>query len=351
MSRLYPGAAGQYPRSARKIVIVQRGLNATERHYLAPRLADCALPVVYWDILTDGAGPNLDDAYVIVVRYLDSTSLDTIRAARSCLAGVAWLLDDDLSAALRDASLPLTYRYRMTRFWWRFRNVIASLASEIWLSSDVLMERLVGDDAAATCFRIDPVADHGPAPVHPPFRVGDPVKIFYHGELTHLAECIWLKPVLEEVQRRTRRTSIEIIGHRKIGAMMESIPRCCIKPPMPWQAYRDHIDQNRGDIGLAPLVTSRFNQARSFVKYLEIVRHGGVGLFADSCVYRGVVADAVNGRLLAMEPRRWIDAIVHLAEDDAERRRMRAATSKQVQSRTPRTLARLVASSHQPFVA
>lgn len=345
MSLLYPGGVGQYTRSARKIVIVQRGLNATERHYLAPRLADCALPVVHWDILTDGAAPDLDDAYVIVVRYLDRASLDTIRDARSCLAGVAWLLDDDLSVALRDSSLPLTYRYRMTRFWWCFHSAIESLASEIWLSSDVLMERLAGDDAAAACFRIDPVADHGPAPVHPPFREGDPVKIFYHGELTHRAECIWLKPVLEEVQRRTQRTSIEIIGHRKIGAMMESIPRCCIKPPMPWQAYRAHIDQNRGDIGLAPLVNSRFNQARSFVKYLEIARHGGVGLFADNFVYRGVVVDGVNGRLLAMEPRRWIDTIVHLAEDDTERRRMRAATSSQVQSRTPPTLAQIAESS------
>jgi hypothetical protein len=323
---------------------VQRGLNATERHYLAPRLSDCALPVVPWDILADAPAPDLDDAYVIVVRYLDRTSLDTIRSARSCLAGLAWLLDDDLSAAFRDASLPLAYRYRMTRFWWCFRNAIASLASEIWLASDVLMGRLVGD-AAEACFRIDPMADHGYSPVHSPFREGDAVRIFYHGELTHRAECIWLKPVLEEVQRRTQRTSIEIIGHRKIGAMMENIPRCCVKLPMPWQSYRDHIEQNRGDIGLAPLVNSRFNQARSFVKYLEIVRHGGVGLFADSSVYRGIVVDTVNGRLLAMNPRRWIDTIVHLVENDTERHRMRAATTSQVRSRTPPTLTQLIANS------
>jgi hypothetical protein len=334
--------AGKYTRPIKQVVIVQRGTNATERHYLAPRLARCALPVVCWDLLADSSAPNLEDAYVIIVRYLDRAALQAIRTARPRLAGVAWLLDDDLAAASSELRLPLRYRYRMARFWLSFSRAIQDIASEIWLASDVLVERFASSEDSVSCFRIDPVADYGPAPVHMPHKPGEPVTVFYHGEITHRGECLWLKPILEDVQRRTQRARIEIIGHPDIGAAMHDVPRCSVIPPMPWQKYRAHIDGTRGDIGLAPLLPSRFNGARSFVKYLEIVRHGGVGLFAHTRVYRDVVVDAVNGRLLAMDRQLWAETILDLVEDDEERCRMRAGTLRRIPALTPPSLSQLV---------
>jgi len=335
-------AGASYPRPAQRIVVAHAAVEATLHHYLTPRLKHAALPVTVWDIRSPAPPPALEDAYVIVVRYLDSRALRHLRAAAPALAGVAWLVDDDMPGAARETSLPLFYRWRLARFWIRYGAAIGRLASEIWFASDWLLERY-GAAGDPVFHRIDPI-DDAPVPVvaRPARRPGDPVVIFYHGQITHLQECLWLRGVIRDVQARVPDSIAEIVGNRQVKQAFLDIPRCRIVHPMSWNSYRSYVDTARGDIGLAPLRDTAFNRARSYVKYLEIVRHGGVGVFAEGPPYAAVVRHGENGLLLPMEEARWTEAIVGLATDDAAREAMRQRALRPPAARTPDSLTRLL---------
>lgn len=335
-------AGASYARRAQRIVVAHAAVEATLHHYLTPRLKHAALPVTVWDIRAKAPPPALADAFVIVVRYLDSRALRHLRAAAPALAGVAWLVDDDMPGAARETSLPLFYRWRLARFWIRYGAAIGRLASEIWFASDWLLERYGGGGDPAFQ-RIDPV-DDAPARAaeRPPRRPGEPVVIFYHGQITHLHECLWLRDVIRDVQARVPASIAEIVGNRQVKDAFLDIPRCRIVHPMSWTSYRSYVDAARGDIGLAPLRDTAFNRARSYVKYLEIVRHGGVGVFADSPPYAAVVRHGENGLLLPMDKARWIDGIVGLASNDDAREAMRRRALLPPAARTPASLTGLL---------
>jgi len=336
-------AEGRYMRPAKRIVVVHGAVETTRHHYLTPRLKHASLPVAVWDIRSPANPPPLEDAYVIVVRYLDRRSLHELRRARPELAGVAWLVDDDIPAAARDSSLPLFYRWRLARFWMRFGAAVGRLASEVWLASDFLLDSYADGREDEVFQRIDPVDDAPPrAAPRPGRRPGEPIVIFYHGQITHLAECLWLRDVIREVQARVPDSIVEIVGNRRVRRAFLDIPRCRILHPMSWTTYRSYVDTARGDIGLAPLRDTPFNRARSYVKYLEIVRHGGVGVFAEGPPYAGVVRHRENGLLLPMDKERWVEGIAELATDDAARDAMRNRAIEPPVARTPRSLSALL---------
>ena len=333
-------AEGSYQRPAKRIVVAHGAVEATLHHYLTPRLRNAALPVAVWDIRSSTPPPALDDAYVIVVRYLDHRSLRHLRAAAPTLAGVAWLVDDDIPGAARETSLPLGYRWRLARFWIRYGAAIGRLASEIWFASDWLLERY-GRVEDPVFQRIDPVDDTPPTE-RPARRPGEPVVIFYHGQITHLHECLWLRDVIRDVQAQVPGSIVEIVGNRQVKQAFLDIPRCRIVHPMSWTTYRSYVDTARGDIGLAPLDDTAFNRARSYVKYLEIVRHGGVGVFADGPPYAGAVRHGENGLLLPMDKARWTEGIVSLATDATAREEMRERALQPPVARTPDSLGHLI---------
>jgi len=336
-------AEGRYELPAKRIVVIQGAVEATVHHYLTPRLQHSTLPVATWDIRSEEPPPSLEAAYVIVVRYLDRRSLRHLRAAASRLAGVVWLVDDDMPGAARETSLPLFYRWRLAKFWVRYRAAIGRLASEIWFASDDLLETYAQGREDRIFKRIDPVDGHpGLAATRHPRRPGGPVVIFYHGQITHLQECLWLRDVIRKVQARVPNSIAEIVGRRQVRQAFLDIPRCRVLHPMSWTSYRTYVDTARGDIGLAPLLDTAFNRSRSYVKYLEIVRHGGVGVFADRPPYAGVVRHGENGLLLPTDKDRWVEGIVGLATDDAAREAMREQAMKPPAAKTPRSLSDLL---------
>lgn len=336
-------ADGVYDRPAKRIVIARGATAPTEHHYLTPRLKSCRLPVATWDIGAADAPPPLDDAFVIVVRYLDGPALRHLRNAASRLAGVAWLVDDDIPAAIRESALPPAYRWRLAKFWLRYGRAVGRLASEVWFASDVLRDTYGRGPDDPKFQRIDPLdGEFGPGADRPARRPGEPAVIFYHAQITHLGECLWLRDVIAAAQARLPDAVAEIIGGPRVRQAFRDIPRCRVLHPMSWSTYRSYIDTARGEIGLAPLRDTAFNRARSYVKYLDIVRYGGVGIFADAPPYAGVVRSGENGVLLPMEPDRWADEIVRLATDGAAWTAMREKALTLPEARTPCSLSRLL---------
>lgn len=83
-------------------------------------------------------------------------------------------------------------------------------------------------------------------------------------------------------------------------------------------AWLRHIDF---DIGLAPLVPSVFNQAKSPIKALEYAALGIPAIASEVGPYPGFVEDGVTG-LLVRRPHEWAAALKALADDPEERARL-----------------------------
>ena len=85
--------------------------------------------------------------------------------------------------------------------------------------------------------------------------------------------------------------------------------------PMRWPAYQAQLGRPGRSIGLAPLLDTRFNRARSHTKYYDITQAGAAGIYAEGPVYERIVQHEENGLLLPMQPDKWVQAIVDLYEN------------------------------------
>lgn len=311
---------GAYSAPARRVVVYARRPSPTADIYLAPRLRPCPLPVAWVDVDAPGT-VDLDGAFVIVVRYLSGAAARRLVGAADRLAGVAYLMDDDIPRAPADASLPLDYRLGLMWFWRRFSSALARLSSEVWLASDALAETHGAGDGV--WHRIDP-AYVGPALPRPDPPAGAPVRIAYHASRTHEAEALWLRDVIAELASRLPGAEFEVIcGGDRIARAYRGIPGVRVRRGMPWPNYLEHAARTRADILLAPLLETAFNRARSYAKFLDALRLGAVGVFADAPPYRAVVERTGSGLLLPPDPGRWADAVAELAQDAQWRRRLR----------------------------
>lgn len=307
----------QYDRPLKRAVVLHRGQSPTTDIYLRPRFQRLGIQAHYRDILKSPAPEDLQDGdFVIVVRYLNPRWAAALRRARAKLSGVAYLLDDDIPAAGRDRNLPRHQATNLTVFWAGLRPVMASLVSEIWVTSDGLLSKY-GDRGV---HRIDPLYLGRKAADTPAVRV------FYHGGRTHRLDSIWIAEVARKVQKRSQITVFEVFGDRRIAQAFRDIPRCRVLHPMPWPAFRDYTSTVELDIGLAPLTASHYNAARSHNKLFEITRTGAAGIFADVVPFNEVIEHDRTGLLVAGDDAdAWADAILALVEDPARRARLHAA--------------------------
>ena len=76
------------------------------------------------------------------------------------------------------------------------------------------------------------------------------------------------------------------------------------------------------DVNLAPLTPgSRFNEAKSAIKWLEAALAGTPTIASPTEPFREAIADGVNGVLVTTE-QEWTDAIARLLIDVNERERL-----------------------------
>lgn len=312
---------GTYERQATHIVVLAQEISPTCDVYLRARLSRATLPVHYWKLGDEPPVP-LEGAFVIIVRYVDRTSCSAIGKARRNLAGVACLLDDDLVAAISDRSLPLHYSLYMLQFWLRYEGWLKQTVSELWVASSVLEERYA---QAGNVFRIGPAPAHFPLPRERPLIADDEIRIFYHGQKTHLPERRWLRDVVAAVHETAHHSTFEIIGGTETQRLYRDMERVEVRPLELWPDYHARSIRERFHIGLAPLVATPFNVARSWVKYLDIARFGAVGIFADCAPYSEIVRNGENGLLCPREDKNaWIEALLSLTGDPSLRDRLAA---------------------------
>ena len=168
------------------------------------------------------------------------------------------------------------------------------------------------------------------------------VSIFYHGQKTHRADRKWLRDVMRAVLDECPDSEFEIVGGPEARRCYGGLPRVIVRPPLPWPEYWQRSQKTRLDIGLAPLVPTPFNSARSWIKYLDIARFGAVGVYAAGEPYERVVTDDRNGVVRpAHDKEAWSDALIALVRDRALRERLTGAIDWPSGVKTPPTLQRL----------
>jgi glycosyltransferase involved in cell wall biosynthesis len=89
----------------------------------------------------------------------------------------------------------------------------------------------------------------------------------------------------------------------------------------------------RFDVGLAPLLDSRFNRAKSDLKILEYGICGIPAVASKVLPYVGAIDHNASG-LIAASPKDWIKSIRRLVEDPELRSRLGAAARVRAERRT-----------------
>ena len=325
-----PGA--RYPqRRHDAILVLQRGPNASTDYYLRPRLdpfVRCEIAEIQsspdgCELLSPGGSRAL---FVILCRYASGPWLEALSGARDRLARVAFFMDDDLPEMMRDPELPLTTRGKVARHFGEHVDRLSGLASEIWVSTQVLAERY----ASANPVVIEPLPEADPPEPSP----SPPRRVVYHGGEVHSRERRFVAEVARLLEGIDPGIEVEMAGGAALRSDLKGRPNITVAPETPWPAYLDRQRGARAAIALAPLVACAVNQARAPVKVFDAARLGAAGIYVDSPPFSGFVRDGVDGLLLPMEPRAWAGAITEMMDQPERRLAMaRAARARLVELR------------------
>lgn len=315
-----------FPGVARSVLVIGTSPNSTYDYYIAPRLSPDAraktVRIDPWrERIGDKAPPPLGCA-VIVNRYITPGTLFWIERHRRKLAAVFWVLDDDLGAMVRDASVPLAIKARPA-LTLALSPFLKSLCDRIFLSSEGLKRHFA--NAATTV--IPPLADLSKI-AEKPFERG---LLRYFGKM-HGPEHAFLYPLIEEILHANSNLRFEVIANGRWGRRWSGLPRVTVFEEVPYADYPAFLDAlPAGGLFLAPLSRSRLNESRSSAKLIEIARSNSAAILADHRAYK---ADVHLESVPFCPPGRaaWRTAIEAALNDpralEENRRAVRAALEK-----------------------
>ncbi|MEZ2743022.1 hypothetical protein ACBP93_10365 [Paenalcaligenes hominis] len=221
---------------------------------------------------------------------------------------LVFFIDDDVFDYRMHIGLPWRYRYKLYYFASSYQKQLKKMGFALWVSTPWLQQKYQ---------QWQPLLRPPQNPYSHQKRGKDIV--FYHGTASHEAEIEWLIPVFEAVLQENEKLNIELIGNKKVQQLFKDIAGVHVYHPMSWYSYRELISSPGRIIGLAPLLQTPFNQARSASKFFDITYAGAVGIYAKSHVYTNQVVHEQNGLLLPMNSEEWIEQILYLAENSALR--------------------------------
>lgn len=290
-------------------LVIEQGANPSSDYFVKPAVSGEALNVYSLNTYTDSVAVELG-ANLVFVRYLTPQWKNWVECNRASLGRLVFFMDDDLFDLSAHRGLPLRYRWKLYRLAARHKAWLRKMNAELWVSTQWLAAKY---------------ADWNPRVLKPqsPYTDCLPQKtFFYHGSASHMQEIRWLLPVVEEVLQRDSSFSFELIGNAEIRKLFSHLPRVHMLQPMSWTAYKALVNRPGRTVGLAPLLSGSFNQARSATKFYDITQAGAVGIYADHPVYTSIVQHEQSGLLLPMEPGVWAEAILDLGNNSGRRQSM-----------------------------
>ncbi len=289
--------------SSASVFVVEERPNPSTDFYIRPWLANQGIEpdVRGFDDVPGEA--DLDGAVVIFVRYIPPAWKRMVAVCRKRMHAVCFFMDDELFDWSSFANMPLHYRVKLYRYAWRHQSWLKSIDVTLLVSTNYLIDKYSHWQPELL----------DPQPQNTICRT--PTILFYHGSASHRDELEWLVPVIEVVLQRCPHLIFEVIGDRSVNHLFSGLPRVLVLHPMRWPTYQAQLDRPGRSIGLAPLLDTSFNRARSHTKFYVITQAGAAGIYAEGPVYESIVRYDKNGLVLQMEPDKWVQAIIGLYEN------------------------------------
>ena len=289
--------------SSSSVYVVEERPNPSTDFFIRPWLVTQGLEAEFRGFDNAPSAAELESAVVIFVRYVPPAWKKAISACRARMQAVFFFMDDELFEWSFSSAMPLRYQVKLYRYAVRHRQWLQSIGAKLLVSTPYLVEKYSQWQPEL----LDPrplVLNSKGATV-----------LFYHGSASHRGELEWLFPVVEEVLRLNRDLVFEVIGDQTVNRQFSGLPRVQVIHPMRWPTYQSLLNRPGRSIGLAPLLDTFFNQARSHTKYYDITQAGAAGIYAEGPIYGGIVQHGKNGLLLPMQPDKWVQAIIDLCDN------------------------------------
>ncbi|SOB62128.1 conserved protein of unknown function (plasmid) [Pseudodesulfovibrio profundus] len=310
-----PGKVGPFTFSSTdNLVVLHFGDTPTLDYYWKTRFPTA----LYIDTACEKSDAELlnNASAIVLVRHISPVWQKMLLAESNSLPPVLVFFDDDIPGILNDPHIPFVYSLKTAIRYARALKIFDKICSSVYVSSDGLAVKYGLDDQSVL----------GPLPVEPTGSVlsqnDGPVTIFYHGTASHRREILWLRDVIAEVVKRQPGVLFELFGEKPVSKLYQGIEGVRVVHPMKWQPFLTYSASVSYDIGLAPLLDSPFNRCRSHVKYYDITRASGVGIYSENSVFHTVIKSGENGLLVKNSVQDWVDAICGLVQNGNMRRRM-----------------------------
>lgn len=263
------------------------------------------------------AGANL-----LLCRSLPPGWLRWLERHRNAFGYIAYLIDDDITAAANDPVLPAAYRKRMARIA-KYQPRLLALVDEVVTSSEQLARCFFSEHfniQVLTPPLIAPLPSLQHFALPPSSRAH--WKIGFYGTRAHLADLMHIAPAIQEIQSQRMDTQVEIMLGAHTPENLATLPRVNAPCPLPWEAFKVYQREHHCHIGLAPLLNTPFNHGKSFIKFLDITAMGGVGIYSNRYPYTDIVRHGKNGLLVNDTLIEWRSALEHLLENPNAAARM-----------------------------
>jgi O-antigen biosynthesis protein len=228
-------------------------------------------------------------------------------------AGVSLVVDNDDAFHAIDSSHP-EYQAQVERV--AALDYLITEADQVWLSVPKLAE-----DAGAANDKTVVVANcldarlWRPEQARPATAKDAPISLVYMGTGTHGADLEMLLPALDKVaNERPGSFTLTIIGVAEDTPSRPWIRRLEAPHTIQPLFVKWFIQQGPFDIGLAPLVDSEFNRAKSDIKCLDYLANGTVPVVSDVLPYQ---APELQDFIVKVNntPEAWAAKLIELVKD------------------------------------
>ena len=306
---------GRYDgRPVRSVLVLEPGAVPTTSYYVRSRIPDGLGYRCVNSLRVPDASLSIEDGtWVIIVRHASRRWLKHLAGNADRLARVTYLKDDDISAVFAAKELPWNYALWTGWRYLRTKDLLSKVVSDIAVSTQELADRY--EECKPQVW--EPHYTHC---IEATAQREDPLVYFYHATHTHAREIKWLVPIVRRVQQAVPNAWFEIIGGESVARMFRGIPRVRVVHTMNWTDYQAYIAGIHYDVGLAPLMDTSFNRARSHTKLYQITRAGAAGIYSDITPYSGKIIDGETGVLCGNRRSLWVREIVALLKDQPRRK-------------------------------
>lgn len=289
-----------------RVIIVEERRNPSTDFFIRPQFPESDYELSYYSLDRLATLTELDDAIVVLVRYLSKPWRQLLTQHQTTLRKLIYFMDDDLFDWRSYQKQSFRYQFKLFRLATRHGKWISHNVNDLWVSTPYLANKY----ASIHAVQIDP---------KPLESSKNYIRVFYHGSASHKAEIDWLFPVVQEVLQKNDNVVFEIIGDESVNKCFKALNRVQVIHPMSWEMYQAFIKQPGRHIGLVPLLNNSFNHARSHTKVFDIRSAGAVGIYAEgseSAVYVQKMHrdDELTDLILPMDKDIWVNKIIQLSQ-------------------------------------